>query len=195
MVGIDFSEFKHKRARLQRISDARFFSGWVDSVSASEVIVRITGGVVLDISDEFMVEVHGLLNLMGFRGRVESFEDSTTTLRIITPMQLTPVTEDARVTITNLIGHVTIAGEVHEFEVVDISVQGIGILVGAPLNRKSVAEISIDTETGPIRAQGIIRYCREDAENIGAYRAGIEFGEMGRVEKARLKSPFLQSAA
>src|SRR5579859_2586784 len=58
--------FTNVRARLQRLGDARFFSGWVDRLSRNDCWLRLAPGQEIDEGDRFSVEIHGEEALAAF---------------------------------------------------------------------------------------------------------------------------------
>jgi hypothetical protein len=187
--------FANTRARMQRLKDARFFSGWVKSFDEGEVRIRLSSPGDSDPGDRFLIELYGEETVAMFQAGITMSFDNQAYLTILGPVQYRRTTENARLAISGVFGTVVAEGEEIEARVADISRTGIGLVVRKSLNRKSTVQFKLSTPAGEVTGDGEVRYCRPDTSGNGSFRAGIKLTELGRLEKARWMRLFEKPAA
>jgi hypothetical protein len=189
------SAFSNMRTRLQRLKDAKFFSGWVASFDEQEARIRLSTGHVCETGDRFLVEIFGPETIATFEAAATMAFDEHAFLSVIQPIRYRRATEHARVCVTGMIGVINCDGNEYEARVADISRAGVGLIVRRPLPRKSGVMLKLVTPAGEISGEGEVRYCRPDPSGDGTFRAGVRLGELSRLEKARWLRLFESDAA
>jgi hypothetical protein len=173
------------RTRLQRIRDAKFFTGWVTEFDEHEVKVRLSTLDTFEPGDHYLLEVFGPEVDAILQARVRMAFDNQAYFTVHGAVNYRPATENARIRVTGISGVLIFSDFEAEGKVVDISQNGIGMLVRKPLPQKSQMRIRLLTPKGEINAEGEVRYCRAETNGSGSYRIGIRLGLLGRLERAR----------
>jgi hypothetical protein len=178
--------FIQTRARLQRLSDMKFFTGWVESISPEQVRIRLKSPKAsVSRGDNFSVEVAGKEKTAAFVGMVSDVAGSVVVLALPQGMTLLPKKESARFFIFGTLGRILLDGEEHAITLVDISENGLGVLADSNLERGTIVEFEIFTPLGSVCGCGEIRYSRIDPDSPSRFRAGIQLKERDRIESAR----------
>lgn len=176
-----------RRARFQRIRDARFFGGWILESSATQVSLRSIEASQLDVQDRCRIEIYSEAETHSAVVVVLASEDTRVVLRVEDSFSSRPSTEVARLIVASCPGSLMIEGLGLSVDLHDVSVEGCGVLVDRSLKRGSLGKLAVDSPHGRIDAEVEVRYCRPDAEQFGMYRAGLRIRQIGRIEKARLQ--------
>lgn len=197
------------RTRFQRISDCRFFSGWVQDTFGDKILVRSSPDVALQNGQIFQFDVYGPELVGTFRARLdyggdlmemgenesrEEFEmrqrimaaaDVEYEFTIVTDISARPSIEEARY-LTQICKAVveTDSGTV-EGSMIDASTSGMGLLLPNLLQKKSKVVVRVLTHVGEVKCVAEVRYCRADKQLIHTFRVGLKIDEMDRVDKAR----------
>lgn len=181
---MDEKGFINTRARFQRISDAKFFAGWVRDFNISSIIVALSTDAELCPGDRFMFEVHGHHAGASFPAELMVVSGEEYLFSIPQQLRLTTPREEARVFVNEIAG--IIQGDLVEVDilVIDVSQKGAGVLAPTPLTVGEKVMLSVETEQGSVQCAGEVRYCRAD-KAWGQYRAGLLLDDMGRVERAK----------
>ena len=187
--------FANMRTRLQRIKDAKFFSGWVNDFDEQEVRVRLSSPGECEPGDRFLVEIFGTETVATFQAGVSMAFDNQAYLNVFGPIQYRRATENARLCVTGMFGTISSEGGDIEARVADISRAGVGLILRKAVPRKTVVHIKLCTPAGEVAGDGEIRYCRPDPSGNGSFRAGVRLSELGRLEKARWLRLFDREAA
>ena len=182
----DANLFIQTRARLQRISDMKFFTGWVEAINHSQVRIRLKASkTTVARGDRFSVEVAGKEQTAVFIGDVGEVVGSMIDLALPRGIALLPKKENARVSMFGVRGRLLFEGSEYSVTMVDISDNGLGVLTPSNLERGIVVEFEISTPTGEVRGSGEVRYCRADPDAPNQFRAGIQVSVLDRIERAR----------
>lgn len=181
---MDEKGFINTRARFQRISDAKFFAGWVRDFNASSIIVALSTDAGLHPGDKFIFEVHGQRAGATFPAELMVISGEEYLFSIPQQLRLTTPREEARVFVKDIAG--ILQGDLVEVDVVvlDVSQRGAGVLAPTPLTVGDKVTLTVETAQGSVNCTGEVRYCRAD-KAWGQYRAGLLLDEMGRVERAK----------
>ncbi len=179
-------DFINRRTRFQRLSDARFFSGWATEIAGAELTVHLSAPATLHRDDICMFEVYGVKATANFRGRLSTFADRTATFRMELPIRYLPAQpEDTRLNLRGITGKALWEGVEVAFEVVDGSEHGIGLISDAKLSRGDQVQLVLQTGYGQLVCNGEVRYSRVAEGDGGRFRTGVRLDEMSRVERAR----------
>lgn len=178
--------FIQTRARLQRIGDMKFFTGWVEAINHTQVRIRLRASkATVARGDKFSVEIAGKEQAATFIGEVEEVAGSLIDLSLPKGMALLPKKENARVIMFGVRGRILFEGSEYSATLVDISDNGLGLLTKSNLERGTVVQFEIFTPIGEVRGSGEVRYCRADQEAPSQFRAGIQVSALDRIERAR----------
>jgi hypothetical protein len=183
------------RTRLQRVRDAKFFTGWITEFDEHEVKVRLGTIDTFEPGDHYLIEVFGPEVDAILQARVRMAFDNQAYFTVHGAVNYRPATENARLKVTGITGHLLFPDFDVEGKVIDISQNGIGMLVRKALPQKSHMQVRLLTPRGEINAEGEIRYCRAETNGSGTYRVGIQLGSLGRLERARWQRLFETDAA
>jgi hypothetical protein len=88
----------------------------------------------------------------------------------------------------------TVNGQALQASVLDISRSGIGLTTRCICEPGSEVELEIQAPHGATRATGEVRYCRSNPEQPAEYRIGIQFSDMGRIDRMRWENEIRNSA-
>jgi hypothetical protein len=189
------SGFANVRVRLQRLKDARFFSGWVSDFDERDLRIRLSSSGQSEVGDRFLVEIFGAETVAICQASVTMAFDTQANLTVLGPVQYRHSTESSRLAVTSMFGTVTTQDDEIEARIADISRTGVGLILRKSLTRKTSVKLKLCTPAGEILADGEVRYSRPDTSGNGSFRAGIRLMEMGRLEKARWIRLFEREAA
>lgn len=182
----DANLFLQTRARLQRLGDMKFFSGWVESMENTEVRIRLKGSkAIVSRGDQFSVEVAGKEQTAIFIGEVAEVTGAVIVLSLPRGVAFLPKKENARISMYGFRGRVLFEGAEYPFTLIDISENGIGFMVSGELERGANVEFEVFTPLGQIDGAGEVRYCRVDSETPNQFRAGLLMQDLGRIQRAR----------
>lgn len=177
--------FLNTRARLQRLSDAKFFSGWVGGFMGSHLSMKFQSASELVTGDRVFVTICSAQCSSTFQAVVIARSPLETTLLLETPPKYGPVTEDVRYACEAMGGALLQGSKRYEFEIGDISEKGLGGFVDAEIARGTKIGFEIEGLYGKVAGQAEVRYCRADNQKGGRYRIGLLIVEVGRIDQAR----------
>lgn len=182
----DANLFIQTRARLQRIGDMKFFSGWVEAINHVQVRIRLkNSNVPVNRGERFSVEIAGKEQTAAFIGEVTDVAGLVIELLLPRGMALMPKKESARVSMFGVQGRIMCEGSEYAITLVDMSENGLGVLCSSQLERGVQIDFEVFTPIGSVNGTGEIRYCRSDGDASGKYRAGILVHSLDRIERAR----------
>lgn len=182
---MDQRSFVNTRVRFQRLSDAKFFAGWVRDFSTADVLVRVKGELPVRVGDMFMFQVHGNGASAIFRGTLSVVNSENLSFSIPEPIKFLAANEEMRVTLEGITGSVTTKDTVLDAVVMDVSSKGIGLLVPESLPRGSDIQIKLDTAQGSVDCSGEVRYSKPDPMVPSQYRIGVQLYPLSRIDQAR----------
>lgn len=217
MSKISAQDFIGTRARFQRLRDAKFFHGWITGFFGNSVEVSTSTDAPVKIGDEFRFEGYGHHISVVFNGRLEEvgeldiMSDGIVTaiagsnarvleakrialkLTVVSPVRFAASNESVRLKTEDRYTKVKVG--IHELEAftVDVSPNGVGIVLRHPLNPDDCVTASVETPVGVVTGMASVRYCRPDIDRDGFYRVGLMFIDLGRVERPRWER-FLKNA-
>jgi hypothetical protein len=195
MARIERYTFVNNRARLQRLTDARIFAGWVKELTTTHLFLRPSVEAECAVGEPFFVEIHGGGRNATFRANFEVRLGDDLIFNIVSAIQFGSSSESVRQTVNGITGQAEVEGNLVLFSVVDVSEGGIGLLVPVPIPRGVLIDIELNTPQGLITCRGEVRYCRQDNSRKGFYRSGIAFQPLDRLEKARWQRVMERAAA
>lgn len=185
--------FKGTRVRVQRVRDARFFSGWTLDLDRKAVVVRISALDDLRDGDDVFVHVYGSGQDLSAAAVCMKVGDDWARFDFASEPRKTDATEDVRLSGAGVVGTIRHCWGTVDFEVLDVSPRGLGGVVPFELMRGDELKIELHTPTGPVEAQGTVRYCRPDPA-LGGYRIGFSIRIEDRTMHGRWRRVFLHVA-
>ncbi len=186
MIFSTFSDaFLNTRARLQRLSDARFFSGWVSGSLGNHLSLRLAPGGDLALKDRIFVSLAAADFGATFHAEVTGLAGCEATLLIEGTPKYGPATEDVRYSTEAMSGTLLTGARKVDLEIGDISSKGLGGHVGSELARGTSVRFAIDGLYGQVAGAAEVRYCRADHTQPGRFRIGLLITEVGRIDQAR----------
>jgi len=177
--------FVRMRARMQRLSDSRFFAGWVCEMSPQRAVIDCTDESPCVSSDDLFVTVMGPQQGLAFRGRVALVHNSRIYIDLHGPLRTVPGTEESRIRVTDLNALVLVGDTEIEATAMDVSPKGIGLRSPISVENGASVSVSILSPGHTIQATGEVRYCKPDADAPGSFRLGVQLNDMDRVSRAR----------
>jgi len=189
------SAFINTRCRLQRLKDAKFFAGWVVDLTEEVLQLRLSTKTTLEESDNFNIEIHGTDRSAVFQAALITQDGDNLVFAVPQTIRFMPAREKARLAVRGVTGICTYQGLETAFDVSDVSLEGIGIVLPVGVLRGAHLELEIQSPHGPIQCNGHVRYCRTDPDVAGWFRIGILLDDMGRLETARWARLFEYYAA
>lgn len=183
------------RARLQRMGDAKFFSGWVKEISDTELWLRTSGELPVTVGEKYVVQLFGTgfsaiikLKLSVTMGNLLGFAITAT------PMEISS-DESARVAVSGMLGTLMADGTAPcEVTVLDMSVQGVGLLSPISVDRGAQVILDLVGRGGSISAEGEVRYCRPDPQTEGYFKVGVKIRSLQRIDQARWNQMLTEAA-
>lgn len=177
--------FVNVRVRLQRLSDAKFFAGWVRTLSDSEIVVDFAGPDWFEIGSKFFVTINGIQTAAAVQATLESQSPGFMTLKYDGALRYLNPTEAARRQVTGLTGVIRLDETEIEMQITDVSTKGFGAVIDGALPRGTICEIDVDTQFGNVSGKAEVRYCRQDTKDSMKHRIGFLLTQLGRIEAAR----------
>lgn len=177
--------FVNVRVRMQRLVDAKFYSGWLRSMTESEVVIDFAGSDIFEPGTKFFLSINGVNSAAVVQTQLTSQSPGFLSLRYDGTIKYLNPSEQARRLVTGLTGIIHIDGGEIDMQITDVSVKGFGALIEGVILKGSIVSIEIDTQFGNVIAQAEVRYCRQDSKDSMRHRVGFQIVQIGRIENAR----------
>ncbi|MBX3117938.1 MAG: PilZ domain-containing protein [Fimbriimonadaceae bacterium] len=218
MSSVSQHSFNGVRARFQRLTDNRFFVGWVQSFYANQIVVRGSTDSILSPGDNFYFEIHGLNAMATFTARLTSFDEldvlknanfqfvqgadtqviSVAELdfefEITSQVRYARPVEEFRLMVNKMTAQFQCKGNNHDVTVTDISTGGLGLVSEGGFEVGDTGEVAIFSEFGVIRSEVEVRYSIRDPKSLTAYRNGVKILNMARIDVAKWNSLLTNSS-
>lgn len=180
---VEISHIVGSRVRVQRVSDARLFSGWVDTAAGHLVHLALSQTDDLKVGDPIFCEAHTFSARVNFRAAVERIQPMGDTsrfvIRLSSGITVAAGAENPRFRVPSTALRVDLESGPMEGRILDISVTGIGANLDRGLDRGSKVRGEITTIYGPVEAEFEVRYCRPLSDS-DEHRAGLQIVSMDR---------------
>ena len=173
------------RARLQRLKDAKTFSGWVEDLRDGCVILRMKNPTLHELNDLYMIEIHGLDRSAQFKACLLEYTEDAVVLGIPEGIKFYAPRENARVYLKERPAQLELDGLPIPAMVEDVSKEGLGLIVQHQIPRSSLVSVKMESDGGSINLKAEVRYCKTDPDLIGSFRVGLLIKEMDRLSSAR----------
>jgi hypothetical protein len=166
------SLFHNTRCTFQRLRDARIFHGWVESIDEREVTVRTCGEITMTDGDDFAFQVFGIGQNLKFQAR------------LMTRMS-------AGLANQGMFAIVTFDGvqvESGPFEIMDVSKNGLGMILPIELKKGAIAHFRISCMAGEISLSAEVMNVRPASTE--QFRHGFVIRDISRVDAQRWSQNF-----
>lgn len=175
------------------MTDAKCFSGWVADMDDTKILVNCRAPEGLQYEDKFFVEVHGMDRSAQFKAWVGNVDGNAVSLVIFDAIRYYPARENGRLFVDNIPGSVVIHTVRTNYDVVDISRAGFGLIADRVIDR-GIHTFKLQTPDGEIEVEGEVRYCRPDENSANKFRVGVLILSMDRLCTARWARLFMLAA-
>lgn len=181
--GLKLSYLSGTRCRLQRLSDLRFYSGWINRATESEIEIDLPEAAV-QVGDKFQCEAAYEQAMARFVCRCTAAEGGRINIEIEGPIEFGTPGQEPRFRVFGM--GATIYGQEKpiECDVADVSMSGIGLIAGSQLPRFASVRLVIDGPMDRIECKGMVRYCRPHPQDKGSYRLGVTLDIEDRLARA-----------
>ncbi len=172
------------RATLQRLSDSKFFTGWILAQGEGQIRLHLSSAQGLIDGDKVNVEVFLEKRVASFPSSVVALEESGAILSLPSLIRYRPSEENGRIRVQNVYGVLEVEGESLPITFVDLSTQGIGAVGGRALPRGTQGTLNIQSPHGEMHAHVEVRYCKAMTGGT-RYRLGLSARFDGRLAQGR----------
>ncbi len=206
-IGVQ-NELTGVRTQFQRLSDCKFFTGWVQDFTGQRILLLSSPEVVLTTGQEFQFEVFGHESIAAFQGRLEFGSDSgfcslnatdaesrmkkgvlvaadfEFDFAISSAVTQRKTTEQARRLIKVLKAIVVSDSTRIEGAAVDTCDNGMAIVISEKLQIGRLYDVCVETQLGEVQCKAVVRYCRASKQIPNNFRTGFQIESIDRVSKA-----------
>lgn len=182
---MSLESFKGTRAWLQRIEDAKIFSGWVQNLAQHDAVIETTACSDLRAGDEFMVQAFGHGECATFKARLRLCNGALGSFAIEGRIRFLRSKEEPRLLVYGLVAQVEDEYAPFEARVVDISPSGVGLLASVPIEKGAKVRLSLTSPVGQVEASGVVRYSRQLSDGPAEFRIGVKLDKLDRLSQAR----------
>ena len=181
----DLNALVNRRARFQRLKDAKLFNGWARELSRSRIVLESSTVQTVEAGDQVQVTIVGNNCSASFQAQCTATQGTLQYLPLTSPIRWLESSEDMRVRTSGQ--SATVRSEIGSFEVhvVDVSPKGLGFVGAFESPRGCEIVILMARPLGVAECTGTVRYCRE--EDAG-FRVGVLLDSMSRINSARWNS-------
>ncbi len=177
--------FSGTRARLQRLSDAKFFAGWVRKLTEKELLVELAPDSECYVGDTFNVQAQGKDRTAVVTGMIVAMEDRQAAFEVMGRIQLINQTEMARFLVSDVTGEVFGEEGQTSVMIVDVCEGGAALTSPSSLKVGSDVELKIEIHETLVTLPALVRYCKADKADPSIYRVGLEMKSLNRIDHAR----------
>jgi hypothetical protein len=175
------SGFQNVRVRLQRTTDARFFSGWMRQITADGAFVDLIVDEEIEVGDEFYANATGKDQSIAFAVKCVLKQATLISLKVSGPVTAMAPTEPARKFVSGQEITLSLYGVDIVAKVTDVSLTGMGLISAEPLKRGEQVKFMMQSPIGLVRGEAEVRYSKPIPYG---YRVGLKVTLVGRIEQA-----------
>lgn len=177
--------FTNVRVRLQRLTDLKFFNGWVSNFVGKDIYIRFGDPVELEPGSSFYVTVSGYDLTAQFTAVVYREFGEEILFSIGSGITYSESKEDVRYSVSGVNGIIVDEGSEYGFEIADISRKGFGGFVHGNIAKNKEVKFRVDSSFGEINGEAEVKYCRPDQRLVNRNRIGLAITHIGRIDSAR----------
>lgn len=183
--GRAFLRFCGTRARMQRVADMRFATGWIVNIGPGSAAIKVNESSNWSPGDTLFVQAYGVGECLSFGGQILSFVADVATLRIEGDTKVSASDEKTRHLVEGLKCHLKLGWFEAETEVLDVSTSGLALKTAVQVPKGESAELTIHTHFGDVLATATAKYCRKFAGGGETFRIGFELKTVDRLSEAK----------
>ncbi len=204
-------EFVGTRVRLQRLSDAKMFSGWIESFVGESLRINLSTDKPIAAGEAFhlqgvgptgsmtcqchVIESAGLdaSRIVSSRATAQKLSPQTrVSLKVSSAINVVPAKEEVRHRISDVIFAIWHEDEQITAMAVDGSHGGVGAICKHAMPSGKTCKIAIPTDFGEVTGNATLRYCRPIPGDEELYRLGFMFEDLDRINRSKWER-FLKS--
>jgi hypothetical protein len=210
MGSIDIVALNRARTTLQRVSDAKFFNGWIKQITPDTVVAHTCTSMPMQLGDEFSFQVYGNRKDAFFyatltalhraqEGPVFSFDRSggATPIelgcRLSSEMVLKDSSGQPRFCVEGACADITTQSG-HQIEnaiIIDIGPAGFAALTDRKLKKGDQVAVSLFARGQLVKCHAEVRNCVVNTVNPTLQRTGLLITRMERVDALRWKQIYV----
>ncbi|MBC8066190.1 MAG: PilZ domain-containing protein [Chlorobia bacterium] len=177
-------DLRGTRCRLQRLTDLKFFSGWIRSVASKQVEVELKDSIAVEVGNRFNLEAAVDMANVGLPCILTRAAGASLQLSVVGEPVFSTPGQEARYRAEGI--SVSISGSDLSVlaQAVDVSASGIGVLVRDQIPRFARVRLMVQAQSTYFECAGLVRYCRPDAESQSMYRVGFQVEFDDRLSRA-----------
>jgi PilZ domain len=176
--------FFNTRARVQRIRDAKLFSGWVRSFSGTTLVATLSREAQVTPGETFVFQVQGPGSVAMFTAVLELAFGMELTLNLISEVKFVKSDGTMRLLVEGMTGQLIYENYEIDVTILDLSENGAGVVTDEALEKGTGIQLVIDSPQGRVDCSGEVIYCRR-LEVGNQYRIGMSIKPQNRVDTAR----------
>lgn len=168
----DLRDWEGVRVRIQRHSDARFYGGWLVSSRGGITNIRLNQKATFFSGDAVSLEAMGYKSVLA-KAHCLSCVGNLLSLTLDSEPVLVPSREPMRMISDEMPGTIIVRNITYPIKVVDIGLEGVGILCERQFDKGDEASLEIRSLRGVIRTTATVRFCRLSENGLDGYRIGL----------------------
>ncbi len=177
--------YEGTRIRLQRLSDSRFFTGWIFEIEDDTIVVRLNGLDEFESQEAFFIQAFGDGQAAMFRAAFENRNGHRSTFCQLTNPRSVDSNEAVRVKVADLKCTLKMGWFETVCDIIDLSPTGVGLRTLASVEKAEIANVSLSTRFGEIYGKGEVCYSKTIDGLTGSYRVGIEMYPLAQPHQTR----------
>lgn len=185
------------RIRIQRLRDAKLFSGWVEAATSGMVHLSVNQADALKVGDDLFCECHTFSQRVVLQGTIDRVfgagEMQRYSLRLTSAPKALNGSESPRFRTPCSPIDATHAGSEFGGVLLDASVAGMGVALEVRVDRGETIALTIHTPFGDVSGECEVRWSRLETTEEG-YRTGLLIKQMAR-ESAEVWVRFVRAVA
>ncbi|MCW5936856.1 MAG: PilZ domain-containing protein [Fimbriimonadaceae bacterium] len=180
--------YEGNRARLQRLSDAKFFGGWVLRIADKAIVVKAPDAPGFQTGETFHFQVFGQDASLVFQARFASAIGDQAVFELSQNPRQIPSNEQARRTVRGITANLAHPSGSVELEIFDASYDGLGVLCALELQNGETYQVQMQSPVGDLQVSATVRHCKPAGDRLNRYRVGFQIQADSRTELARWRS-------
>jgi hypothetical protein len=192
------------RTTFQRVSDGKFFNGWIKSIDPDKLVAHTCTSAALAHGDEFAFQVYGyrkdaffhaILNSLHTPAHPSSFSTDRAGTAIAvelscdltTVMKLKEGQQPPRFCVEDVIADVALddARRVQSATVVDIGPGGFAVITDRCFKKGDIVEVILYANGLNIQCEAEVRNCAVNVLNTEYQRTGLQIRTISRIDATR----------
>jgi len=201
--------FVGMRTRFQRLADSKEFSGWVEAITPTHVVIRVPPTEAIFAGDVFMFTLYGEVEIASFQAKFASVhrldmnkadlqavglgtlvevQETSIEFSITTTLEFTKSSLEARKYANSDVGIVRHQGQTHDIWVIDVSLGGLGFISQNRFKELDHVEVEVRYGSWLLEVKAEVRRSEPYPLMDGMFQTGVRLDEMDRLMKAKWRS-------